>query len=220
MIEHVLSRPVVAVDTFTDPVEPPVLFREEEELIARAVNARRSEFGTVRACARAALAVLGIDAVPILRGPCAEPVWPAGVVGSMTHCEGYRAAAVAREGELAAVGIDAEPHRPLPGDELDVIARPEELGPLSGLRVRWPEICWDRLLFSAKESVYKAWFPLTGRWLGFEEALIDFDPEAGSFRARLLVPGPTVGGRRLPGFDGHWLARDGLLLTAVAVPSD
>jgi len=50
-----------------------------------------------------------------------------------------------------------------------------------------PSIRWDRLLFSAKESVYKAWFQLTGRWLGFEEASLDIDPSAGTFSARILA---------------------------------
>ena len=75
---------------------------------------------------------------------------------------------------------------------------------------------WDRLLFCAKESVYKAWFPLTGRWLGFEGAEITLDP-AGTFTARLLEPGPAAGGRELTGFEGRWLARAGLILAAICV---
>ena len=69
-----------------------------------------------------------------------------------------------------------------------------------------PGTCWDRLLFSAKESVYKAWFPLTRRWLGFEEADITIDPADGTFTARLLVPAPVAGGSPLTGFTGRWLA--------------
>ena len=72
-----------------------------------------------------------------------------------------------------------------------------------------PGICCDRLLFSAKESVYKAWFPLTGRWLGFEEADITIDAARGTFNARLLVPGPVVRGFPLTGFAGRWRARTG-----------
>jgi 4'-phosphopantetheinyl transferase superfamily len=53
-----------------------------------------------------------------------------------------------------------------------------------------PGVCWDRVLFCVKESVYKAWFPKTGRWLVFEEACVDFDPASQSFTARLLVTGP------------------------------
>ena len=77
-----------------------------------------------------------------------------------------------------------------------------------------PGVCWDRLLFTAKEAVYKAWFPLTRRWLGFEEAEITIDAAGGTFGARLLVPVPAGGGP-LTGLTGRWLARDGLILTAV-----
>ena len=77
--------------------------------------------------------------------------------------------------------------------------------------------CWDRLLFSAKESVYKAWFPLTARWLGFPDASISISPADGTFAARLLVSWPPAAGLSLPGFTGRWLARDGLIVTAVIV---
>jgi 4'-phosphopantetheinyl transferase EntD len=73
------------------------------------------------------------------------------------------------------------------------------------------------MLFCAKESVYKAWYPLTQKWLGFEEASITLDP-AGTFDARLLVPGPVVAGVRLSGFSGRWLVGDGLVIAAIVVP--
>ena len=87
----------------------------------------------------------------------------------MTHCAGYRAAAVARSGDLAAVGIDAEPHAPLPPDVLELVARPEERVELTALEEARPDLHWDRILFSAKEAVFKAWFPLTRRWLDFTD---------------------------------------------------
>lgn len=81
-----------------------------------------------------------------------------------------------------------------------------------------PGVCWDRMLFSAKESVYKAWFPLARRWLGFKEASIDIDAVNRSFTARLLVDGPVVNAAVLTGFDGRWVVSDGLIVTAIAVP--
>ena len=86
-------------------------------------------------------------------------------------------------------------------------------------RARLPSgdgICWDRLLFSAKESVFKAWFPITGRWLGFKDAFVTMQP-AGAFHARLLVPGPVIEGRVVTGFAGRYLATGTHVLTAVAV---
>jgi 4'-phosphopantetheinyl transferase EntD len=113
------------------------------------------------------------------------------------------------------VGIDAEPDAPRPAGVLDLVALPAERAALSAVP---PQVSWDRLLFCAKESVYKAWYPLAGRWLGFEEAEVAVDPEAGTFTARLLVPGPPLDGRPLTGFAGRWLARDGFILTAIVVP--
>ncbi|MGN6371865.1 MAG: 4'-phosphopantetheinyl transferase family protein [Solirubrobacteraceae bacterium] len=216
MVERLLPDAVVCVETTKD-AEQAVLFPEEERLLGQAVDKRRREFATGRVCARAALAKLGIPAQAIVRGERGEPCWPAGVVGSITHCIGYCACAVARGREVLALGIDAEPHAPLPDRLLGVIARPEEIAALERLERDSPAVHWDRLLFSAKESVYKAWFPLARRWLGFEDVVLLLDPSAGVFDARLLVPGPVLDGTPLRGFSGRWAVRDGFLLTAIAL---
>lgn len=212
MIADLLPATAVAVEVF-GPLPGAALLPEEEPLVARAVDRRREEFTTARSCARQALAELGVPAAPLLAGPGREPLWPAGVVGSLTHCTGYRAAAVARSADIAAIGIDAEPHRPLPAGVLPRVALAEEMDALRGLP---RDVHWDRLLFSAKESVYKAWYPLARRRLGFSDAAVELDP-AGSFRARLLVPGPQLGGGALAGFPGRWAVSGDLLVTAIAL---
>jgi 4'-phosphopantetheinyl transferase EntD len=88
---------VACAESFVDPPEA-VLFPEEEAVIARAVPKRRQEFTTARHCARTALATLGAPPAPILPGEMGAPTWPPGYVGTMTHCAGYRAAAIARTG--------------------------------------------------------------------------------------------------------------------------
>ncbi|AKG44486.1 4'-phosphopantetheinyl transferase family protein [Streptomyces xiamenensis] len=220
MIGELLPPPVSAVEMFGDPEPLPELFPEEEAVVARAVAKRRTEFATVRGCARTALERLGGPRVPLLPGERGAPRWPAGFLGSMTHCAGYRAAAVARTGgTLASIGLDAEPHEPLRDDGvLELVSLPEEREHLAKLAAGHPRVRWERLLFSAKESVYKAWFPLTGQWLGFEQARVTFDPGAGTFEAELLVPGPVVDGVGVGRFGGRWLVRDGVLLTAITVP--
>lgn len=218
MIAELLPPTAVAVEARED-TEVADLHPEEAAIVGRAVEKRRREFATGRQCAKQALRGIGLPAAPIGSGERGQPLWPAAVVGSITHCDGYRAAAVARETELLSIGIDAEPNAPLPDGLLENIARPEERPRLSALTTKNPTVHWDRLLFSAKESVYKAWFPLAEAWLGFEDASLELDAAAGTFSARLLVPGPTVGGRAIAGFEGRWLARDGLLLTAIAVPA-
>ncbi|MGV9253607.1 4'-phosphopantetheinyl transferase superfamily protein [Streptomyces sp. NPDC003697] len=74
-------------------------------------------------------------------------------------------------------------------------------------------------LFSAKESVSKAWFPLTGRWLDFDQCAITPDPDRGTFTAVLKVPGPVVGGVRLDRLDGRLRVRRRLVVTAVVIPA-
>ncbi|GAA2356582.1 4'-phosphopantetheinyl transferase family protein [Streptomyces carpaticus] len=221
MIAELLPPEVSAVEMFGDPDGTPDLFPEEAAVVARAVPRRRQEFATVRACARTALERIGGPRVPLLPGERGAPGWPPGFIGSMTHCTGYRAAVVAAAGRgLASLGVDAEPHEALrdPG-VVEMVTLPGEREHLAKLAASHPRVRWERLLFSAKESVYKAWFPLTGRWLGFEEARIAFDPDAGAFTAELLVPGPVVDGVPIRRFAGRWLVRDGLLVTAIAVPA-
>ena len=137
----------------------------------------------------------------------------------MTHCDGYRACAIGRAEKFAAVGIDAEPHAALPAGVLPMVAMESERSALAVLAAQAPGICWDRILFSAKESVFKAWFPATGRWLGFAGAEVTID-SAGTFAASLLVPGPVVGGRPLTTYHGRWIVERGLITTAVVVTGD
>jgi 4'-phosphopantetheinyl transferase EntD len=209
VIEEIVPSTVAAVEAFDDPPQA-TLYPEEEAVIARALDKRRREFTTARYCARTALGALGVPPAPILPGPHGAPGWPEGVVGSMTHCAGYCAAALARGRDVRAIGIDAEVHEALPQGVLDLVSIAPERGRLRRLAAEEPGVSWDRLLFSAKEAIYKAWYPLTRRWLDFEQADVELDP-SGTFTARLLVPGPV------PGFAGRWLVRDGLVLTAIAV---
>ena len=218
MLEKILPAEVACAEAFGDPPDA-VLFPEEEALLARAVDKRRREFTTGRHCARRALADLGVPPVAIVPGERGAPQWPPGIAGTITHCTGYRAAAVARTHDVVTLGMDAEPHEPLPGGVLAVISLPGERERQHQLAAAMPGTCWDRLLFCAKEAVYKAWFPVARRWLGFEDADITIDPDSGTFEARLLVPAAVIGDLPLTGFTGRWLAADGLLLTAVTVPA-
>ena len=210
MIETLLPPNVSAVDRRGD-VASAAPQPEEEPLIAGAVGARRAEFATARSCAREALSRLGAPTGAILRGPKREPLWPAGIVGSITHCIGYRAAAVARAQAVLTIGIDAEPHAAVPARVAPRLLDAEERAWIDGAA---PGIHWDRLIFSAKESVYKAWFPLARRWLGFEDARVAIDPDAETFSAHLLIDPP-------PGvpaiFRGRYMIADGLLITAIAI---
>jgi len=217
MIEQLLPAGVVAIEAFEDvPGEP--VFPGEEDLVANAVDVRRREFVTARRCAREALAKLGHAPTPIRSGPQREPQWPAGLVGSITHTTGFRAAAVAPRSVLASVGIDTEQNGRLPDGVEESITVPGEPEMLAALARTYPVTHWGRLLFSAKESIYKAWYPLTGRWLGFEDARLTIDP-GGTFTAELRIDGArTDGGPPLTQLRGRFLMARGLIATTVTIP--
>jgi 4'-phosphopantetheinyl transferase EntD len=215
MIEELLPPPVHGAEAFGDDPGA-VLFPGEEALISRGSPRRRGEFATARGCARAALARLGHPPVAVLADELGAPLWPDGVTGSITHCAGYRAAAVAYNSDVVSVGLDAAPNRRLRRPEmLTIIARDSERARLAGLRAAAPGVCWDQMLFSAKESVYKAWYPLVGRWLGFASADITFDVRGRAFSARLLAGVPPALAAVAGTLCGTWVASPEILLTAV-----
>lgn len=234
VLGRILPDVVAVAETFTDPSDAELeagLVGPEHQMVATASPKRRREFAAARICARRAMRDLGVPEAPVVKGERGVPVWPSGVVGTMTHTEGYRAAALAHAAELRAVGVDAEPHDVLPDGVLDAVTLPEERGWLraaafdpaaSSLRL-------DRLLFCAKEATYKAWFPLTRRWLGFEDAHITIGvgagdaPEGdalgyGTFRSRILIdPHVIDGGAPLTEISGRWIVADGFVLAAAVV---
>ena len=205
MIASILPASVATAESF-GPEPPPgrELFPAEEAVVRTADLRRRAEFAAGRFCAHQALAGLGLPAAPVLAGRAGEPLWPAGVTGSITHCAGYRACAVARTTDVAGVGIDAEPDAGLPPGLVESLACGAEQAWIARLGAQAPTVAWDRLLFSAKEAVGKLRYPLTGRWPGFDEVAV-FPALDGAFGVRIT-------GRRLT---GRWLARDGLIVTAV-----
>lgn len=215
MMNAILPEAVAVSESFGDLDEQ--LFADELAAVANAVDARRREYATARACARRALATLGLPAAPIGRGAAREPIWPRGMVGSLTHCDGYRAAAVAHDRHFVAIGIDAEPANPLPDGVHTFVASKAEVGRARQLD-RLRTLPWDRLLFSAKEAAYKAWFPITRRWLDFGDVDVTFRLQNETFTARLLVENPLVDGTRLDRMHGTWTVKDGYVATAVAIP--
>ncbi|MDI2127673.1 4'-phosphopantetheinyl transferase superfamily protein [Yinghuangia seranimata] len=195
------------------------LFPDEDHLVALAGEVRRRQFAAGRLCARRALVRLGIPPAPLLRTPHGAARWPQGVCGSITHARTYRAAAVARTRDILALGIDVEPHRPLKDGQLPSIAAPGERTHLAELRRHQPAIDWDRLLLCVKQAAYKTWSPLTGRRLGHDEAVVDIDPDHGSFTVRVRTAPALVEGRPLTTLPGRWTTRHGLLFAAVTVPA-
>ena len=183
----------------------------EADAVATAAPRRRAEFTAGRALARAALSELGIPPAAIPVGTRRQPVWPFGTVGSITHCEGFTAAAAARARDANGLGIDAEPiKRRLLPTVVDRVCNEKELEGVVDLGNFGP-----LLVFSAKEAVYKAWFPSTLRQLNFGQVVLDFLLDSFAFNIDVLVDDP-VG---MSNASGRWVVIDGVLLTAVVVGS-
>jgi 4'-phosphopantetheinyl transferase EntD len=202
----ILPSAVMVAET-RDITTDGVLLPEEAFALGQVSDKRRREFTAGRICARRALADLGHPPAPILPGPDRAPLWPHGVLGSITHCDGYCAAAVASKGTFAAIGIDAEPDAALPQDLFEHITLAKER---TWLCEQPAALNWARVLFSAKESVFKAWFAMTGQWLDFADACVTIDPGNGCFRAEFAAGAA-------PAIDGRYSVRGGLVLTAIAI---
>lgn len=167
-----LFGPEVGAAERREPGDAAQLHPEEARCVAKAIAKRVGEFAAGRLCARQALLHLDIADFPLLASDDRRPLWPAGVVGSITHTPGYYAAVAARSARHSAIGIDAE--------------RVGRVGPHL-----WPKICsaaetswleslpelqqmqFGALVFSAKEAFYKCQFGLTESWVGFHDVELD-----------------------------------------------
>lgn len=211
-------RAILPVEVIAVEAEPWMwdapLHPDEVDGLVHAVPHRRREFAAGRACARSALRQLGLARHPVRRGPDRAPQWPTGIVGSITHCAGYCVAAVAPQALVRALGIDAEEATPLVGVEADLIYTPSELA--SANNVSLPAaLPVAKLIFSAKESFYKCYYPLTGRFLEFSDVAITI-VDGSHFVAELtndMVPG-LLGHRRC---FGRFMLHRHVILSSVVI---
>lgn len=213
MIET-LFPPGVVVVRATEEMADVTLLPEERADTGRMSPERLREFALGRACARRALERLGLGG-PVRRGPDRAPVWPEGVVGTITHTDALCAAAVARHSTARALGLDAEQDTPLSARAAARICTEAERAHLGSLPAA-PACGWPKVVFSAKESFYKAWYTIAATGLGFRDVELRFDPEGMRFEAVLLrddKPGP----RRA---EGRFALEPPHVLTAVVVPPE
>jgi 4'-phosphopantetheinyl transferase EntD len=197
------------------------LFPEEERLVERAVESRRRQFTTGRLAARRAWQELGVAPLPLLNDAQRVPLWPAGLVGSITHTHGWCAAAVAHDSDVYGIGLDVEAATPLDVELWERVCRPEERSFLEPLPLEQRGLL-AKALFSAKESIYKALYPRIRVFLDFQGMRIDIAPLSGNeyrWQAELQVPwGPLRARQRFGAgrmsVDTAWIA------TAVVLEAD
>lgn len=221
-IERLLQQVLPATMSFralsTGDRPGDALHREEARWLSdRAVRSRRESFRLGRAAARDALHLLGAGRPTIGIGTGREPLWPAGVVGSITHAGPYAVAAVAWMRDAGGVGIDLEFDRPFAGlrERVAFGVEREWLDALGAEEAGKATI----EIFSAKEAVFKAFYPRIGEFFGFEAATLEPGSAGGRYFARLAdgldVEYPHT--RRFP-VDTGW--HEGVLLSAVTLDPD
>ncbi|PLY40169.1 phosphopantetheinyl transferase [Janthinobacterium sp. ROICE36] len=138
--------------------------------IARSVAKRQSEYFYGRLCARSALDALGVAAAPVTVGGMGEPIWPGGVCGSITHNREYALAVAVRRDGTVGIGIDVESIADQESCKalMAVAVAAEELAYLRGLETSLSLACLLTMVFSAKESFFKACFTSVRRYLEFD----------------------------------------------------
>jgi 4'-phosphopantetheinyl transferase EntD len=184
--------------------DPELLSAREFECVNNCAEKRIRDFAGGRSCARLALLALGVEGFDLLPGERRQPLWPTGVIGSITHTEDYSAAVVGLRRRFRGLGVDTE---------VVTAVKPE----------LWPQVCveaemrhlerlpaarrplWAALVFAAKEAFYKCQFPATSQWLEFSHIAIEpADPDTAEGSLTLLPQRPLALAAQAP---GPWTAR-------------
>lgn len=183
------------------------LLGDESDAISRAVLKRQEEFAAGRRAARSALSALGFGQEAIPARADRAPIWPNGVLGSITHDRGLALALVGEIRRVCAAGIDLTEAAPLPVDVRGVILRASEETKLNDLEAR--------AAFSVKECIYKALHPKVQRIFGFDAAVVAPNFTAGNFSAKLTLDlGPYAKGTM---FDGVLHMKGDRLVTGLVM---
>jgi 4'-phosphopantetheinyl transferase EntD len=157
------------------------LLKEEMASLSFPAIERLRASGAARGVARELMNSMGFAGLPILKSTFGAPIWPAGIVGSMAHDDRIAVAAVGLRRDLDAIGIDIEPVAPLPPDMLELIATPRERLAIADNRFG------TMLLFTIKEAVYKAAFPLDHDFLEFHDIEVDLAGRLARTRAGRML---------------------------------
>lgn len=165
---HPVSACVASPSMYNSRLQP-----DELPFVAGALVKRVQEFQAGRAAGREALASLGVTNASILVGRNREPVWPAGVVGSITHCVDFCGAVVCKEDTVKAIGIDAEPLFSVSPEVESIVCTDEEISMARALPIS-SKVDWLTIIFCAKEAFYKCQFGITGFLLDFKDVSLTF----------------------------------------------
>lgn len=193
------------------------IFKEEEFCIQSVtVEHRRTEFLLGRACAHQALADFHLAHLPILRNENRAPIWPESIVGSISHTENWAVAAVGQRSHVKGIGIDIENLQRSVNLRIQRhICVPQEKEWLAQFPPDQLEV-FLKIIFSAKESIFKCFHPLTGVYLDFRDAQVVLNDNSSDFEFTLLK---TCGSDFPEGFQykGTYQIVQNMVLTSIWV---
>lgn len=195
------------------PAPGEVLLPIEEQAISGMAPARQQAFAQGRACARFALAQIGLRNVAVPVAEQRAPLWPPGVTGSIAHCAGRAIAVAARVEVTSGVGVDLEQTGSLERGVLELVCTPTERDWLA----QTGNAQLARTIFTIKESVYKCLWPRVRRYIDFQEVEIDLRPARGRYVAR--ATGPELDAAVVAAINGGWLEAGGLIYASAYLPS-
>lgn len=151
---------------FTENDKVHFLTEVEKKMTLGYSEKRLIDFSNGRYCAKKALLELGIEDVSILIGKNREPIWPEGIVGSISHCDTLTGAIVSRKADHISLGLDIEEIGRVTADLWPYVFTDKEIEYLNTLPIDQQElICTS--IFSLKEAFYKFQFPITNLFLDF-----------------------------------------------------
>ena len=130
---------------------------------------REQEYSLGRYCAKQAMKAIGIDCNVIESSPHGFPIWPNGIVGSISHSKGMCLSAVAKSMDFKAIGIDIEQLNRIKQSSVERITHQKEIVEIGS------DLKKATLLFSIKEAFYKAQFPIYKTHLNFKDLAFSYD---------------------------------------------
>jgi 4'-phosphopantetheinyl transferase EntD len=167
IIESLFPEGVAAAE-LRGPGDARLLAPEEAVAVARAVPKRVAEFAAGRLCARRAMERLGVRGFVLRAASDRQPVWPAHLIGSISHSAGFCAAAIGTRERFAGLGLDVELAQGVQSELWPRICLPAELAWIGSLPSA-ERAGAAALVFSAKEAFYKLQYPLVGEHLDFTD---------------------------------------------------
>jgi 4'-phosphopantetheinyl transferase EntD len=214
-----LFGPEVSICVATPNMPDMPLYPEEQVAISYAVPKRRREFTAGRIAARTALCTLGMPACPIPVGPHRAPQWPVGVVGSISHCDGFCLAVVGRKNIISGIGVDVEENTPLPKDTLHIICDQTERYNIAR-SLQHSVADPGKIYYCAKEAFYKSVYPLTGIFFDFLDVQISLSPP-NSYGIGSFTPAVKASPDFLVGYiiTGRWTCCEGFIFAGATVSS-